>query len=104
MNDIDELKEERLEEIKNRKEQQESREEEREAQATQMAKKYLSSKAQSRLENVRTARPEQASKLEQRIVQLGMSGRVQGKIGDSQLKELLKGLNQKGSDYSIKHR
>ena len=104
MKDIEDLKEERLKEVKKQQEQQEELENDREQQTTQMAREYLSSEAQSRLENVRTARPEQASKLEQRIVQLGMSGRVQGKIGDSQLKELLKGLNQKGSDYSIKHR
>ena len=103
MTDIEDLKEERLEEVKNQQEQQEELEDEREQQTTQMAKEYLSSKAQSRLENVRAARPDQASSIEQRIVQLGMSGAV-NEISDSKLKQLLKDLNQKGSDYSIKHR
>jgi len=84
--------------------QQESQEEQQKEQAQRLAKQYLTVDAQSRLENVRAARPQQASKIEQQIVQLGMSGQVNGKISDSELKRMLKGLNQKGSDYKMKYR
>lgn len=104
MNDIEDLKEERLEELQNQAEQQEDQEEQRKKQIKEAAKEYLTSEAQSRLENVRAARPDQASSIEHQIAQLGMSGRVQGKINDSELKDMLKKLNEKGSDYNIKHR
>jgi len=104
MNDIDDLKEERLKELQEQQEDQGELEEQREQQAQQLAKQYLTSNAQSRLENVRAARPEQASSIEHQIVQLGSTGRIQGKINDSELKEMLKKLNEKGSDYNIKYR
>ncbi|MEF8880423.1 MAG: DNA-binding protein [Candidatus Nanohaloarchaea archaeon] len=98
--DIEDLREEKLEELQD----QEDQEEERRSQVKEAAKEYLTSEAQSRLENVRTARPEQASSIERQIAQLGMSGRIQGKIDDSELKTMLKKLNEKGSDYKIRHR
>lgn len=94
---IEDIREQRREEIQ---EQEESQEEE----FKQAAKQYLTSEAQSRLENVRAARPEQASMIERQIAMIGQSGRVQGKIDDSQLKQMLKDLNDKDSDYNIKYR
>ena len=100
MNDersIEDIREDRHEELQ---EQEEEPKEEFKRQASQ----YLTSEAQSRLENVRTARPEQASMIERQIAMIGQSNRVNGKIDDSQLKEMLKDLNDKDSDYSIKYR
>lgn len=98
--ELEELREKKRKELQEQENQQEQQEE----QVKQAAKKFLTSEAQSRMENVRTARPEQASMIEQRIVMLGRSQKVQGKIDDSQLKEILKDLNDKDSDYNIKHR
>jgi programmed cell death protein 5 len=97
--DIEDLREERLEEM-----QEQEQQEDREEQVKEAAKEYLTSEAQSRLENVRAARPEQASSIEQQIARLGMTGRIEGKINDSELKTMLKKLTEKGSDYNIKHR
>ena len=100
MNDersIEDIRKKRHEELQ---EQEEESKEEFKRQASQ----YLTSEAQSRLENVRTARPEQASMIERQIAMIGQSNRVNGKIDDSQLKEMLKDLNDKDSDYSIKYR
>lgn len=99
MNDIEDIREKKLEEM-----QEQSEQEDQEEQIKEAAKEYLTGEAQSRLENVRAARPEQASSIEQQIAQLGMTGRIQGKIDDSELKTMLKKLNKKGSDYNIKHR
>ena len=101
MNDIEDIKEERVEELQQQGEQEEQDQKE---QIREAAKEYLTGEAQSRLENVRAARPEQASSIEQQIAQLGMTNRIQGKINDSELKTMLKKLNEKGSDYKIKHR
>lgn len=97
--DIEDLREERLEEM-----QEQEQQEDRGEQVKEAAKEYLTSEAQSRLENVRAARPEQASSIEQQIARLGMTGRIEGKINDSELKTMLKKLTEKGSDYNIKHR
>jgi programmed cell death protein 5 len=96
--DIEELRKQKMEEI------QEEDPSSQEEQFKEAASQYLTSEAQSRLENVRAARPEQASTIEQQIAQLGMTGRLNGKLDDSKLKDMLKELNEKGSDYSIKHR
>jgi programmed cell death protein 5 len=96
--DIEELRKQKMEEI------QEEESSSQEEQFKEAASQYLTSEAQSRLENVRAARPEQASTIEQQIAQLGMTGRLNGKLDDSELKDMLKELNEKGSDYSVKHR
>ena len=101
MNDIEDIKEERIEELQQKGEQEEQDQKE---QIREAAKEYLTGEAQSRLENVRAARPEQASSIEHQIAQLGMTNRIQGKINDSELKTMLKKLNEKGSDYNIRHR
>jgi len=101
MSDIEDIKQERLEELQEDQEKQESDQRE---QFKEVAREYLTGKAQSRLENVRVARPEQASSIEQQIAQMGMTQRIQGKIDDSELRTMLKKLNEKGSDYKIKYR
>lgn len=98
--DIEELREEKLKEL----EEQSDQEEDRREQVKDAASEYLSSEAQSRLENVRAARPEQASSIEEQIARLGMAGQIQGEITDSELKTMLKKLNEKGSDYKIRYR
>lgn len=104
MNDIEDIKEERREELQNQAEQRERQEQDQKEEIKEAAKEYLTGEAQSRLENVRAARPEQASSIEHQIAQLGMANRIQGKINDSELKTMLKKLNEKGSDYNIRHR
>ena len=101
MNDIEDIKEERIEELQQQTDQEEQNQKE---QIKEAAKEYLTGEAQSRLENVRAARPEQASSIEHQIAQLGMANRIQGKIDDSELETMLKKLNEKGSDYNIRHR
>lgn len=97
--DIEELRKEKLQEMQEEDERDEQRE-----QIIQAAKQYLTDEAQSRLENIRVARPEQASMVESQIAKLGMTNRIQGEITDEELKKMLKDLNQSGSDYNIKHR
>lgn len=95
--DIEDLREKKIEEMQ-------EEEQEKEQQLKQQASKHLTSEARSRMENIRAARPQQASMLESHIAKLGMTGRLQGKISDEELKKMLKELNQKDSDYNIKHR
>ena len=60
-----------------------------------LAKKYLTKEALIRFGNIKTAFPEKANHISMMIAQLAQSGQLKEKITDLQLKEILKGLNQK---------
>ncbi|XGI82894.1 DNA-binding protein [Halorutilales archaeon Cl-col2-1] len=107
--DIDDLREEKL---KNLKEQQgegqsQEREEARkkaEAQKKALLKQTLTAEARERLNTLRMSKPEFAESVEQQIVALAKSGRIQDTIDDDQMKDLLRELQPSGNDYNIKRR
>lgn len=72
-------------------------------QLKQVASQILTEEARSRLGNVRTAKPDLASAVEYQLVQLHKAGRINGKIDDRQLKELLKQIRDADDDTDIKY-
>lgn len=111
MVDEEELEKLREEKMKERMEDQEREtqqdaEEDRKKQIKQMAAKYLTKDARSRLGTLRTAKPDLASTIELQIAQLGRSGQID-KITDEELKDMLKEVEKQKSkeqDFDIKHR
>ncbi|MFT4869221.1 MAG: DNA-binding TFAR19-related protein (PDSD5 family) [Colwellia polaris] len=103
MVDEEELKKLR-EQKKEKLQQQEEEAEQQKQQISQIAKKHLTSEAQSRLERVRMAQPELVSSLEIQIARMGEQ--TQGKIGDDQLKDILKSIQKEKQDneFDIKFR
>lgn len=99
--ELEKLREQKKEELESEG-QEEARERQRE-QIKNMAKQYLSQDARERLNNLRMAKPDIAASVEQQIVQLGNSGRVDT-IGDEQLKSILKEVQSSGKDRDIKFR
>lgn len=60
------------------------------AQKQAVLSAILSEDARSRLQNIKLARPDYFASLENRLIQIAQSGRLQGgKITDEQLKEML---------------
>lgn len=60
------------------------------AQKQAILSTILTDDARSRLQNIKLARPDYVASLENRIIQIAQSGRLQGgKITDEQLKQML---------------
>lgn len=98
--ELEKLREQKKEQL----EEQERQQEEQKEQISQMAKQHLTSEAQSRLERVRMAQPELVSSLDMQIARMGEQ--TQGKIGDDQLKDILKSIQKEKQDneFDIKFR
>lgn len=110
---LEELREERLQELKEQQGEQgeqvqeEAREraqEQAEAQKQAMLRKFLTDGARKRLNSVRMSKPDFAEQVEKQILGLAQSGRVQGKIDEDQMKELLKELKPESRQFDIKRR
>jgi programmed cell death protein 5 len=91
--ELERLREQKRQEI----EESESQEDDRRSQIKDMAAKYLTSEARSRLGNVRAADPELAEQIETQVARLGEMGRID-KMGDSELKDILKSLQKEKQD------
>jgi programmed cell death protein 5 len=65
------------------------------AQKQAILSTILTEDARSRLQNIRLARPDYVASLENRLIQIAQSGRLQGgKITDEQLKQMLSQMTE----------
>lgn len=71
------------------------------AQIEEIAKKYLTKGALSRLSNIKTINPEKALKISALIAQLAQTNQIHQPITDEQLKNLLLQL-QENKKFTIK--
>ena len=94
MTEVDEIRQNKLEELKKRQEQQ-RQQEEADARLETAVKQLLEEKAKARLSNVKLVNPEVYFKAVQAIIYLFNAGQVQGKLNEEQLKALLKKLSEK---------
>ena len=108
---LEELREERLEELKERQEGEDGEEdamqaqqEAAEQQKKAMLRQHLTDGARQRLNTVKMSKPEFAEQAEQQVLALAQSGRVQGKIDEEQMKQLLQELKPDSKDFNIRRR
>jgi programmed cell death protein 5 len=77
------------------------RQQRQKAQMQMVLMQILEPDARERLNTIKLTKPEFAGAVEQQLVLLAQSGRLQKKITDTQLKELLRQLAPAKRDYSI---
>jgi programmed cell death protein 5 len=99
MTDIDEIRRKRMQQMQQQAAQQPSEAEsqehmrrEMETQKKEAMMQLLTPEARARLANIRLTKPEFVDQIELQLIQLAQAGRVQSKISDDQLKELLRKL------------
>ena len=109
--ELQRLREEKMEELKEQQaggeEQQEAMEAQREqAEARKKAilRQHLTDGARKRLNTVKMSKPDVGERVEEQLVALAQSGRIQDKIDEDQMKQLLSELTPDSKSFDIKRR
>jgi len=109
--ELEKLKKKRMQELEQQAAFQENMEEQQEMQKKQMDEQkkailrtVMTPDARQRLGRIKVARPEIAESIENQLIMIAQSGRLNGKIDDKQLQMLLKRIMPKKRDIKIKRR
>ncbi len=86
------------------REQAQARQEAAEAQRQAVLRQYLTDGARKRLNTVQMSKPEFGEKVEQQVVALAQSGRIQGRIDEDDMKDLLRELKPDDDGFNIRRR
>lgn len=104
---IREQKRKQLEEQQGQQGQEEAMEaqhQEAEAQKKAVLRQHLTDGARKRLNTVKMSKPDVGEKVEQQVVALAQSGRIQGQIDEEKMKEILKELTPDSKSFDIRRR
>ena len=97
---LEELREKKLQELQDRA----GEGGDAEAQQEAVLKQYLTDGARQRLNAVEMSKPEFAKQVKQQVASLAQSGRVQGRIDEDQMRDLLKELQPEQKSFDIRRR
>lgn len=75
-----------------------------EAQKKAVLRQHLTDGARKRLNTVKMSKPQVGEKVEQQVLALAQSGRIQGKIDEDKMKQLLSELTPDSKSFDIKRR
>ncbi|MFC3477466.1 DNA-binding protein [Halobacterium litoreum] len=109
---LDELRQQKMEELKQQQqgggdaqqEAQQQAQQQAEQQKQALLKQHLTDGARKRLNTIKMSKPQFAEKVEQQVVALAQSGRLQDRIDEEQMKELLKELKPDSKSFNISRR
>ncbi len=108
--ELEKLRQEKMEQLQEGQEGEdadearEAQREQREAQKKAMLRKHLTDDARKRLNTIKMSKPQFGEQVEQQVVALAQSGRIQGRIDDEKMKAILKELKPDEQDYDIRRR
>ncbi|MFB6118902.1 DNA-binding protein [Halosegnis sp.] len=106
--ELEELRKKKMEQLQDQQaggeEAREAQRQQAEAQKKAVLRQTLTDGARKRLNSVKMSKPEFGEQVEQQVVALARSGRVQGKIDEEQMKSLLQELQPDKQDFNIKRR
>jgi programmed cell death protein 5 len=109
--DLDELREEKMQELRERKQSQEgdaeaqqARQQEAEAQKKALLRQHLTDGARKRLNSVKMSKPDFGEQAEQQILALAQRGQINGKIDEEKMKALLKELKPDSKSFNVRRR
>jgi len=107
--ELERLREQKREQLKEQMEEgdEEGREAQRqqaEAQKKAILRQHLTDGARKRLNTVKMSKPQVGEKVEQQVVALAQSGRIQDKIDEEKMKKLLQEITPDSKSFDIKRR
>ncbi|ELY80265.1 MULTISPECIES: DNA-binding protein [Natrinema] len=106
---LEELRQKKMEQLQDRAESQgeggqEAAKQQAEAQKKAVLRQHLTDDARKRLNTVKMSKPQFGEQVERQVVSLARSGRIQGKIDDDKMKQLLKELKPDSQSFDIQRR
>jgi programmed cell death protein 5 len=113
---LEELREQKMQELREQQQQgqggqggaseeaQQAAQEQAEAQKQALLKQHLTDGARQRLNAVQMSKPEFGEQVEQQLVALAQSGRLQQRIDEEQMKSLLKEMQPDSKSFNIRRR
>ncbi len=116
--DLEELRRKKMEQLQERAEgqaggqgqgqvdpeAQEAAQQQAEAQRQAILRQYVTDEARKRLNTVKMSKQQFGEQVERQIIALAQSGRLQGKIDDDKMQQLLKELKPDKQRFDIKRR
>jgi programmed cell death protein 5 len=106
--ELERLREQKREQLKEQaggdEEAVEAQRQQAEAQKKAILRQHLTDGARKRLNTVKMSKPDHGEQIEQQVVALARSGRIQGKIDEEKMKELLRELTPDSKSFDIRRR
>ena len=104
---LEELRKQKMQEMQDEADGGEAREQaqqQADAQKQAILRQHLTDGARKRLNSVRMSKPDFADQVERQIIAIAQSGRVNGKIDEDKMKELLRELKPDSKSFNIRRR
>ncbi|ADB62348.1 DNA-binding TFAR19-related protein [Haloterrigena turkmenica DSM 5511] len=106
---LEELRQKKMEQLQEQAEgqqggSQEAAKQQAEAQKKAVLRQHLTDDARKRLNTVKMSKPQFGEQVERQVISLARSGRMQGKIDDEKMKQLLQELKPDSQSFDIKRR
>ncbi|MFC6768367.1 DNA-binding protein [Natrinema soli] len=106
---LEELRQKKMEQLQDRADaqgegSQEAAQQQADAQKKAVLRQHLTDEARKRLNTVKMSKPQFGEQVERQVVSLAQSGRIQGKIDDDKMKQLLKELKPDSQSFDIQRR